>query len=184
MSHTSFDLDEEDRGRVVALHRRVDGVLEGQPRPEPFCREVVWGDRGLLSTAEDYARFMQMILGYGERVGVRLLSPESVREMARNQLEGIVVVEQPGAIPSTSKPFPLGAGQDGFSLGFQVTGSESVGGRPAGSLSWAGIMNTHFWIDLENEIGVALLMQVMPFYDERAIKVLTTFERTLYGEPQ
>ena len=47
-------------------------------------------------------------------------------------------------------------------------------------MSWAGIMNTHFWIDPANEIGVVLLLQLYPFYDDKAIELLTTFERTLY----
>ncbi len=76
--------------------------------------------------------------------------------------------------------FPLGAGQDGFGLGFQVAAGDSTGGRSAGSLSWAGIANTHFWIDLESGLGVVLMLQLYPFYDDKAIDLLTTFERTLY----
>ncbi len=181
MDDTSFDLAEEDRTRLVATYHRVDGVLQGQPRPDVY-RPTVRGDGSLLSTADDYARFMQMIIGRGERGGIRLVSEESVAEMVRDQLEGIVVVELSGTIPNTSRAFPLGAGHDGFGLGFQVTVGESAGGRPPGSLSWAGFWNTHFWIDMENEIGVVLLLQLLPFYDEKAIDLLTTFERTVYGE--
>ena len=101
--------------------------------------------------------------------------------MARDQLEGLVVVEQPGALPNLSEAFPLGAGEDGFGLGFQVS-SGSLAGRASGSLSWAGIQNTHFWIDRENGIGVVLLMALLPFYDDKAIDLLTSFERTLYDE--
>lgn len=101
--------------------------------------------------------------------------------MARDQLEGITVVEQPTALPNTASVFPLGAGKDGFGLGFRISVGESVGGRPPGSLSWAGIANTHFWIDPTNEIGVVLMLQLFPFYDDRAIELLTTFERTLYN---
>jgi len=181
MVDTGPDLAQESHHRLVAMYRRVDGVLQGEPRPDQY-RPEFRGDGGLLSTADDYVRFMQMILGSGERDGVRLLTQESVSEMVQNQLEGVVVVEQPGAIPSTSRAFPLGAGQDGFGLGFQISFGESVGGRPPGSLSWAGIANTHFWIDRENEIAVVLLVQLLPFYDEMAIDFLTSFERTLYSQ--
>lgn len=72
------------------------------------------------------------------------------------------VVEQPAAIPSVTKAFPLGAGEDGFGLGFQMSVGESVGGRPPGTLSWAGIANTPFWIAPADEIGVVLLLQRLP----------------------
>jgi len=183
MSETSFYLAEEDRARFVDPYYHEDGALQGAQRSDAH-EPVIRGDGDLLSTADDFARFMQMIIGGGQRAGVRLVGPESVAEMARNQLEGIVVVEQPGADPFLSRPFPLGAGRDGFGLGFQVTVGEDEGGRPPGSLSWAGIWNTHFWIDLENEIGVALLMQLLPFYDEKAIELLAKFERALYGQMQ
>ena len=58
---------------------------------------------------------------------------------------------------------------------------ESVGGRPPGTLSWAGIANTPLWIAPADEIGVVLLLQLLPFYDDKAVELLTTFERILYG---
>jgi CubicO group peptidase (beta-lactamase class C family) len=179
MADTSFDLAPEDQRRLVATYRRVDGVLEGQPRPEPY-QPLIRGDGGLLSTAADYGRFAQLILGGGELGGVRVVSEASVAEMVRDQLEGVRVLEQPAAQPTTSRAFPLGAGKDGFGLGFQVSVGESGGGRPDGSLSWAGILNTHFWIDPENDLAVVLLLQLLPFYDEEVIDLMTTFERTLY----
>ena len=179
MEDTSFDLAPENRGRLVATYRRGDAGLVGEPRRDEYQPQIR-GDGGLLSTAGDYARFVQLILGGGARGEVRLVEESSIAEMARDQLEGITVIEQPAAVPSTASAFPLGAGKDGFGLGFQVSVGESVGGRPPGSLSWAGIANTHFWIDPTNGIGVVLLLQLFPFYDDRAIELLTTFERTLY----
>jgi CubicO group peptidase (beta-lactamase class C family) len=52
--------------------------------------------------------------------------------------------------------------------------------RSAGSYSWAGINNTHFWVDPDRQIGVILLMQVLPFYDEACIDVLRGFEELVY----
>jgi CubicO group peptidase (beta-lactamase class C family) len=179
MEDTSFDLAPQDHGRLVATYRRVDGALEGQPRPDQY-QPLVRGDGGLLSTASDYGRFAQLILGGGKLGGVRVVSEASVAEMVRDQLEGIKVLEQPSAQPNISMAFPLGAGKDGFGLGFQISVGESVGGRPAGTLSWAGILNTHFWIDPTNGLAVVLLLQLLPFYDEEVIDLMTTFEQTLY----
>ena len=82
-------------------------------------------------------------------------------------------------------PFPLGAGRDGFGLGFQVTGKHSeTDQRSPGSLSWAGILNTQFWIDPANGIGGILLMQYLPFYDEDAIETLKGFEALVYAGTQ
>jgi CubicO group peptidase (beta-lactamase class C family) len=181
MDDTAFDLAERDHARLVVSHSRVDGTLEAQPNQAVYS-PTIRGDGGLLSTADDYSRFLQLMLGRGERTGVRLLDEQSVAEMVRDQLEGIVVVEQPSASPNTAMAFPLGAGRDGFGLGFQVAAGEGTGGRSPGSLSWGGIANTHFWIDLENDLGVVLMMQFLPFYDDKAISLLTTFERTLYRE--
>ena len=89
-----------------------------QPGPDEYT-PTIRGDYGLLSTADDYARFLQVILGLGQRSGVRLLADTSVAEMARNQLRGVVVSEQVGAMRNLSLDFPLGAGQDGFGLGFR-----------------------------------------------------------------
>jgi len=181
MVDTSPGLTPENHARLVAIYNRVDDQLQGQPRPEEY-RPVFRGDGGLLSTVDDYARFIQLILADGEREGVRLVSVESIAEMARDQLDGIVVIEQPGVLPNWSHPFPMGAGKDGFGLGFQVSAAKTKGGRAAGSLSWAGIQNTHFWIDRENGLGVVLMMQLLPFYDPQAIDLLTSFERAVYDE--
>jgi CubicO group peptidase (beta-lactamase class C family) len=52
--------------------------------------------------------------------------------------------------------------------------------RSVGSYSWGGIYNTHFWIDPQKQMAVAVLMQVLPYYDERCLAVLRDFERLLY----
>ncbi len=183
MRNTSFSLPRAQAARLAAVYRRQQNALIGTPRPDSIQFDGR-GDGGLLSTAEDYAKFVQLILGNGQRSDVRLLDSGWVQEMTRDQLDGLTVVEQPGANPALSAAFPLGAGQDGFSLGFQVTRSTGPDGRPAGSSSWAGLANTHFWIDQENGIGVILLFQVLPFYDPRVIATLRSVERTLYGVPE
>lgn len=183
MGDTSFDTPAGAVDRRVSFYRRESGSLRGRPRA-PSYQAQIRGDAGLISTADDYARFMQLILGDGEGGNIRLLSPEGIEEMTRDQLPGITVLQQPDAQPGTSRPFPLGAGQDGFGLGFQVDAAENPTPRPPGSLSWAGLQNTHFWIDRENGLGVVLLTQLLPFYDDLVIDMLTSFERTLYEHLQ
>jgi CubicO group peptidase (beta-lactamase class C family) len=102
--------------------------------------------------------------------------------MGRNHTGTVRVQRQPGAIPAVSEPFPLGAGRDTYGLGFQVTGKPGDAGlRHPGSLSWAGIFNTEFWIDPEAGLGGILLMQYLPFYDPAAIDTLQGFEKRAYA---
>jgi hypothetical protein len=52
--------------------------------------------------------------------------------------------------------------------------------RHPGSMNWAGINNTFYWIDPESQIGVIVLMQILPFYDDAAIKILQGVEERVY----
>jgi methyl acetate hydrolase len=89
-------------------------------------------------------------------------------------------------IPVLSKPFPHGAGKDKFGLGFQITSPESSDAtqRSAGSLAWAGLFNTEFWIDPQRQVAATLLTQVLPFYDDGALRALDRFESALYQNLQ
>lgn len=77
--------------------------------------------------------------------------------------------------------FPMGAGRDSFGLGFQIAGEhDEADMRAPGSLSWAGIHNTQFWIDPRNGIGAILPMQYWPFYDGVAMEAFVGFEERVY----
>ena len=130
------------------------------------------------------SRFIQLILNDGVTAdGQRLLSSESIAELGRNQLGNVRVSLQDEPNPGLARAFPLGAGRDGFGLGFQVTGAhDDPAARAPGSMSWAGIFNTEFWIDPANGIGAVLLMQYLPFYDADAIELLQEFEARVYSE--
>jgi methyl acetate hydrolase len=178
MNETSFSLPAARASRLMTRYRRRDGQLIPMPRPDSIAT-AGRGDGDLLSTATDYARFMQMVLGDGVWRGTRLVSEASMSEMTRDQLGGLTVVEQPAAMPGLAAAFPHGAGRDGFGLGFQIAVA-GPDGRPDGTLSWAGLYNTHFWIDRHTGIGVLFLTQVLPFYDSQVMAVLGAVERTLY----
>ena len=101
--------------------------------------------------------------------------------MGENHIGNLRVELQPAANAARTRPFPLNAGRDVFGLGFQVTAAhDDPELRSPGSMSWAGIQNTQFWIDPARGIGAVLLMQYLPFYDETALAVLEGFERRVY----
>lgn len=179
MRDTGFDLKPVDRGRLVSLFQRINGELVGEQEPETY-EPKVFGDYGLLTTGDDYIRFLQMLLNMGQFGNARLLTNQSVNELTRNQIGSLKVQKQPGAIPELSNSFPLGAGTDTFSLGFQLKDGKEENARSSGSYSWAGLRNTHFWADPQQGIAAVLLMQVLPFYDDLCIQLLTDFEHHIY----
>ena len=184
MNDTSFVVPTSKNARVTTTHNRnaEDAFIENANPDE--IRSGVSGDGGLNSTASDYARFIQLILNDGVTAdGERLLSSAAVAELGRNQLGDRLVSLQDEPSPNLARSFPLGANRDGFGLGFQVTAAHSIPDmRAPGSMSWAGIFNTEFWIDPATGIGGVLLMQYLPFYDPDAIEVLLGFEEAVYSE--
>ncbi len=150
MHDTGFRVPADEADRLVAMYARTedDLVPAGSPGDDPFMRPPAWfsGGGGLVSSARDYFRFSQMLLNEGELDGTRLLDPETVRSMTRNHL------------PDELTPISGGGPNSGFGLGFAV----SLGDN-AGTYSWSGIANTHFWIDPENEIVAMAWTQLQPY---------------------
>jgi methyl acetate hydrolase len=181
MRDTAYTVPAAKTPRVVTRHQKADGKITEIPNPDSIPA-TIRGDGGLYSTAPDYARFIQMLLNRGRLESVRLLKDQTVAEMTRNQTGNVKVRLQPTAEPLRSKPYPLGAGEDVWGLGFQLAApaKPTANMRRPGSMSWAGINNTFFWIDPQQQIGVIVLMQMLPFYDEAAIKILQGVEARVY----
>ena len=181
MVDTFHVLPAEKYPRWVTRHQREEGVLRERPNPEKQ-RPFIVGDAGLLSTAPDYMKFLQMLLSGGRLGPTRILSEDSVQLMTQNQIGELFVETQRGPNPLLSQAFPLGAGRDKFGLGFQIAVADGEEGhlRSPGSYSWSGLSNTHFWVDPEKGIAAVVLMQVLPFYDETCIAVYQGFEELVY----
>jgi CubicO group peptidase (beta-lactamase class C family) len=186
MRDTSFAVPMEKQSRVPLVQLREGDKLTQRPAATlPVTPPVpARGDGGLYATARDYGRFIRMFLNGGKLGDARILSEKSVRLMGQNQIGAIFVQTQPVGVPSQTKPFPLGAGHDKFGLGFQIAQAApgSAPYRSPGSMSWAGIFNTEFWIDPQQHVGGVLMMQMLPFYDDGAIRTLREFEAAVYKE--
>jgi CubicO group peptidase (beta-lactamase class C family) len=181
MKDTTYAVPSSKTARVVNRNQRADGKITEIPNPDPIP-PTIRGDGGLYSTAADYGRFVQMILNHGQLNGVRILKDQTVRDMSRNQTGNVKVRLQPTAEPLRSKPYPLGAGEDVWGLGFQIAAPSKPAAnmRRPGSMNWAGINNTFYWIDPASQIGVIVMMQILPFYDDAAIKILQGVEERVY----
>ncbi len=182
MRDTFYVVPPDKRQRVITVWNRAsDGSLAEVPNGAVF-QSPARGDGGLFSTAGDYARFMRLILNHGRAGAVRLLRARTVAMMTANQIGALTIAEQPSVSPQFARPFPTGAGKDTFGFGFQIEEPPaSPNMRSAGSLSWGGIFNTHFWIDPRRSVAAVVLMQVLPYYDARTMEVLRGFERQVYA---
>jgi len=134
----------------------------------------------LYGTATDYGLFLRMLLNRGTLNGKRILSERSVKTMLQVHTGNVVVKEQQSANQGLSRNFPVGAGRDKWGLGFQLAADRQANRRSPGSGTWAGIFNTHFFIDPSREIGVVVMMQTLPFYDEASMKVYSDVEEAVY----
>jgi CubicO group peptidase (beta-lactamase class C family) len=157
---TQFYLDPAKRSRLAAVYaakddgtitRAEDGVF-GQGHYVDGPRLAFSGGAGLLSTARDYGRFLQMVLNGGELDGVRLLSPKTVELMTTNHV---------GSLFADSGPQNAGLG---FGLGFEVTEDVGRSGRygSPGAFGWGGAYHTSYWADPKEKLVALLMVQLLP----------------------
>ena len=182
MNDTTFLPNEDQHARRVSMHQReADGRLTPRPLTPVTAPEFWSGGSGLYSTLADYQKFLRALL----QDGAGLLRPETMAEMLRNQVGGL----RAGYLPSANPALHTGADATpgvtcGWGLGFMIYPEHKQGGRQAGSASWAGLANTHFWLDPASGLAGMMLMQVLPFCDERALKTYGSFEQTVYVAAQ
>lgn len=180
MRDTAYLVPPAKYPRVVAVNARGrDDKFVERPLP-PTLPANVAGDGGLYGTASDYGLFLRMLLNRGTLGGTRILSDRSVKAMFESHTGNVVVKEQQSTDLALSKNFPLGAGTDHWGLGFQLAAKTLPDHRSAGSGTWAGIFNTHFFVDPAKEIGVVVMMQTLPFYDDASMKVYAGVEENVY----
>ncbi len=179
MNDTSYILPESKFDRLISTWRRQpDGVLKEDTRTMPAPPKAYNGGGGLYSTPVDYIRFTQMIL----RKGQKILQPKTVEMMAKNQIGSLTAGRLKSQIPARSSDVDLHPGADDkWGYGFLINTSPYTGGRSAGSLAWAGIENTFYWIDPRKSLCAVIMMQFFPFVDAQAVGLLGDFERAVYA---
>jgi CubicO group peptidase (beta-lactamase class C family) len=182
MRDSGFQISPEQRARQVRVHaRQGDGGLDPQPLEAAIVPEFWAGGGGLYSTAPDYLAFVEMLLGGGARGGVRILRAETVARMGENHIgdlpAGVLRTQNPGR--SANVDFFPGA-QVRWGLAYMLNMEPGPNGRRAGTVSWAGIYNTYYWIDPAARVTGVIMSQILPFADPRAVAVYGRFERAVY----
>ena len=185
MADTGFLLRPDQRARLARVHRRQpDGSLapdayEVTQRPEFFL-----GGGGLYSTAADYLRFARMLLGGGHLDGARVLRPETAAMLGAPQTGALPVGRLAGTLPTSTGDIDLLPGTPtAWGFGGLIAGDDTPDGRAAGSWGWAGLANTHFWVDPTRGLAAVFVAQVLPFGDRRVLTTLRAFQRAVYGLP-
>jgi len=188
MHDTSYILPASKFDRMVTGWTRDNGSpLKQNARALPAPPKTFNGGGGLYSTAADYTKFMQMILrkGRGPNGGPKdavILQPKTVESMAINQIGELTAGKMRSSRPNSSSDVDIQPGAtEKWGLGFLINTAAYTGGRAAGSLAWAGLYNTFYWIDPKNGLCAVLLMQFLPFVDKEAVGMLGDFERAVYA---
>jgi CubicO group peptidase (beta-lactamase class C family) len=161
MTDTHFFLPSEKRGRLATVYTRgaSDSVARAPDGPRgqgdyvDGPRRSYSGGAGLLATARDYARFLQMLLNGGELDGVRILASKTVELMTTNQT---------GTLYSQSGL--------GFGLGFQIIERAGASGRvhSAGTFGWAGAYGSTYEVDPREGLVIIFMSQRLPTRPEIA----------------
>jgi methyl acetate hydrolase len=181
MTDTGFVLSAGEASRLVRVHRRgPNGSLEPITMEVPN-REFFSGGGGLLSTGRDYLTFLGMLLHRGRFDGAALLRPETVALMGQNQIGDIAVRVMKTAMPDLSNDVDLFPGvRCGHGLASVVNAQQGPNGRSAGTLTWAGLFNTYYWIDPQMQVAGVIMTQILPFADHNAVKLYGEFESGVY----
>ncbi len=183
MADTTFTLTDAQRARMVSVHQRQpDGSLAAGERAAGNGQPFLAGGGALCCTAGDYLRFLRMLLRGGSLDGARILSPESVTEMSRNQIGALTVTPMRSSMPAMSYDCDLFPGMEQkWGLGFLINSERGPAGRNPGSLAWAGLINGYYWVDPSAGVAGLILSQSLPFADPKALALLGALERGVYG---
>jgi len=183
MTETAFVMSDAQRANSVPVHLQgEDGAwaatdIDLVPQPEYWA-----GGHGLYSTPRDYMKFQRMLLGNGTAPdGVKILESAMVDAAFTNQIGDLdFPAELKTADPTATCDFAAGPGFK-WGYGLLLNSEDIPGARRAGTGGWAGLLNTHFWVDRTAGLTAAIYSQTLPFVTEPALQMYQAFEGALYA---
>jgi CubicO group peptidase (beta-lactamase class C family) len=182
MDSTTARMSAEQRANSTPIHvRGEDGAWIATDVDWAQDPEYWGGGHYLYSTPRDYLRFQRMLLGGGALGETRILQQATVDEAFTNQIGDLSFpAEIATAHPELSAEVNLGPDLK-WGLGLLINEVGQPGMRAAGSGSWAGLFNTHFWVDPTTRVTGSIFSQLLPFAEPRALQVYVDFEQALYA---
>jgi CubicO group peptidase (beta-lactamase class C family) len=180
MTDTAFKIGDAQRRRLATIYSRTPAALVPTGIEIPQDPEFHMGGGGLYSTVGDYLKFLQMILHGGIFSGARVLRPETVATMSHHAMGNVVCNAMKTFAPEFSHDVDFLAGMK-WGLSFMINPEQLPTGRSPGSLAWAGLANSYFWIDPARNVAGVYGTQLLPFFDEKAAKTFEGFETAVYN---
>jgi CubicO group peptidase (beta-lactamase class C family) len=179
MRDTAFKIGSAQRQRLAKIHSRTPDGFAPMEMELPQEPEFEMGGGGLYSTVGDYLRFTRMLLNGGTLDGVRVLAPEIVASMSVNAMGNLRCRPLKAAVPAASADVDFIDGMQ-WGLSFLINPEPLPTGRSAGSLAWAGLANSYYWIDPVKRITGVYATQLLPFCDDKAVRLFQEFESAVY----
>jgi len=179
MSDTAFRIGEAQRKRLAKIHARTPDGLVSTDTEVPQEPEFEMGGGGLYGTVGDYLKFARAILSGGALNGARVLKAETVALMSKHAMGDLRVRAMKTAQPPISNDVDFLEGWN-WGLSFAINPEPLPTGRSAGSLAWAGLANSYYWIDPAKGVAGVYATQVLPFFDEKAVQTFQAFETEVY----
>lgn len=182
MGETEFAPTDAQRADLTPVHLKgADGTWAPSEIELAVGPEYWAGGHGLHSTPRDYLKFQRALLGGGQLDGTRILLESTVSAAFTNQIGDL---DFPASIetadPNSTASFSAGPDHK-WGYGLLLNTKDIPGRRRAGSGAWAGLLNTHFWVDRTAGITGAIYTQFLPFVTPEAVAVYSDFETALYA---
>ncbi len=183
MTDTEAVVRDDMKPRLATLALRgATGELGDFPVEPPTTSDSFGMGHALYSTPNDYTKFVRMILNRGTLDGQRVLSEEALSQMLANQMPGGLEFERlvsASPLSADFDPFPGIAKSHGF--GFMRVDADVPGMRRAGSVAWAGVCNSHYWIDPKSDMAGVFMTQSLPFVEAPYMRAYESFEQAAYS---
>ncbi|MFN3997638.1 serine hydrolase domain-containing protein [Algoriphagus sp.] len=183
MNSTWFNVPDNLKENIVSWGVRDSTGFKENPRiPAKVVTKYSAGG-GLYSSPKDYLFFLNCIMNDGKYDGGQILKPETVEMMFKNQLEGISLNFN---IPVGGFPETIGLGGfadelDTYGLAWAIENNDDELVRNKGAVYWAGIANSYYTLDKDQEVAVVYFTQFLPFNDKVSYDFYRLFEKEVYS---
>lgn len=182
MSDTDVEVRPHMAHRLAVVKSRGDDGRFADFDLAPPSQPQVYGmGHALYSTPQDYLRFLRLFLNRGTLDGAKVLSESGVERMLRNHMGPLQFQKMlTSAAPVTADFDPFPGTVKTHSLGFMRNEADIPGRRRAGAQSWAGVLNTHYWLDLQENLAAVIMTQSLPFVEPAFMQAYEQFESAAY----
>jgi len=183
MTSTDFEVSGDMAARLADVKARgEDGAFAPFDLAPPPSPEVYGMGHALYSTPADYLTFLRMVLGGGALNGARILSEDGVGAMLGDHMNGLAFEKMVTVAPPVTADFdPFPDVRKTHSFAFMRNEADIPGMRTAGSQSWAGVLNSHYWIDPQKGLASVIMTQALPFVEPRFMGLYEAWERAVYA---